>query len=66
MEAAQGPGVTLENYFPCSHLLHVPTWEMVISIPTLSSPQESYGVMMTVKVKVKTTKTLPTSVWAGH
>lgn len=66
MEAAQGPGVMLEKYFPCSHLLHVPNWEMVISIPMLSSPQGSYGVTMTVKVTFKTTKTRPTSAWAGH
>lgn len=66
MEAAQGSAVTLEKYFPCSHLLHVPTWEMIISIPTLSSPQGSYGVVMTMKVKFKTTKTSPTSAWAGH
>lgn len=69
MEAAQGPGVTLEKYFPCYHLLHVPNREVAITILALSSPQGSCGVMMTMmtmKMKFKITKTLSTPTCAEH
>ena len=53
MGSAQGPAVTPEKYFLCSHLPRVLTWEVVITVPALPHSQGPWGVTMTITRKTK-------------
>lgn len=50
MQVTQGPGMTLEKYVPCSCFLHIPIWEVVITIPALSGSQGPCGILIAMTV----------------